>query len=115
MIPRARCRAAATGMAALVLLFLSTVIRAGGSAENVVLIIDPTDATSLYVGNYYKNSRDIPDSNVLYLRSGAPSYDEFITTVEIGFSGSLAQRNILDHIDYVVLAPLGSYALPAPG
>ena len=49
---------------------MASVVRpvwAGGGAENVLLLIDPLSADSKYVGNYYKQARNIPDRNVLYL------------------------------------------------
>lgn len=114
MSTHARARGAMIGTTAFAMLLLSAVTFAGGSAENAMLIIDPTDPISMYVGNYYKNARNIPDANVVYMRSAATSYNSFTSTVQAGFLGSLTQRNILDHIDYVVLAPLNSYSLPAP-
>src|SRR5262245_64722708 len=86
-------------------LAVSTAAMASGGAENALLVIDPTNAASLYVGNYYKNARNIPDSNVLYLTSGAASYQQWVNTDQQAFLGTLTQRVIDDHIDYVVIAP----------
>jgi len=44
---------------------------------------------SLYVGNHYKNARNILDTNVLYLRSAAQNYNTFISTIQAGFLGAL--------------------------
>ena len=88
---------------------------AGGSPENAVLITDPSDATSMYVGNYYKNARNIPDSNVLYMNSKATNYGTFASTNQSAFVGSILQRNIVDHADYVVIAPFAGFYVPYKG
>jgi uncharacterized protein (TIGR03790 family) len=88
---------------------------AGGSAENAVLIIDPSDATSMYVGNYYKHARNIPDTNVLYMSSKATNYSTFTTTNQSAFAGSILQRGIADHTDYAVVAPFSGFYVPYSG
>ncbi len=100
-------------MAAAAALWSPSAARAGGTPENAFLIIDPTDPNSLQIGNYYKNARNIPDSNVLYLRAAATNYAEFKTTPQRAFLDTLTQRG-LTRIDYVVLAPLNTYNIPAP-
>lgn len=90
---------------------------AGGGAENVLLLIDPLSADSKYVGNYYKQARNIPDRNVLYL-TAAPegtNYAEFSDTNLPALLGMLNQRHVADHIDYVVIPPGGDYRLSASG
>ncbi len=87
-----------------------------GSGENALLVIDPTNAASMYVGNYYKNARNIPDSNVLYLTaSGASDYQQWVGSIQQAFLATLDQRAIADHIDYVVLAPSNQFYVPAAG
>ncbi len=88
---------------------------AGGSGESAVLIVDPSNAESMYVANYYKAMRGIPDANVLYMRPGAASYTQFVAENLPGFLGSLANRGIEDHIDFVVIPPGGSFFVSAPG
>jgi hypothetical protein len=89
---------------------------ASGGAENALLVIDPSNAVSLYVGNYYKNARNIPDSNVLYLTPGAAAnYQEWVNTNQAAFLATLQQRVISDHIDYVVIAPSSTFFVSAPG
>ena len=39
----------------------------GGGPENILLIIDPSNRDSRYVGNYYKAIRGIPDTNVIFM------------------------------------------------
>ena len=49
-------------------------VRAGGSPENVLIIINPANAESMYLGHYYQNARNIPASNVLYIDPAAVNY-----------------------------------------
>ncbi len=86
---------------------------AGGTAENILLIINPTDPDSLYVGNYYKNARGIPDENVLYLSSDSPNYGTFVNDQVAALLGTIDNRDLMDHIDYVVLAPGVPYRISA--
>lgn len=88
---------------------------AGGTAENALLLIDPSSVDSMYIGNYYRNARNIPDANVLYLDPDAPNYTAFRATQLVGFLGELDQRRTLDHIDYVVVTPGNSFYVSAPG
>jgi hypothetical protein len=90
-------------------------LRAGGSGENVILIVDPSNPESLHVANYYKAKRDVPDVNVLYMAPGAADYTDFVATNLPGFLGALAAKHIGDHIDYVVLPSGGGFYLPASG
>jgi len=104
------------GMAASVVslvLLVEATAHAGASPENALVIIDPTDADSLYVGNHYKSARNIPDANVLYLRAAAQDYATFVATIQAGFLGTLQQRGVQDHIDYVVLAPVNEFTVAA--
>jgi len=88
---------------------------AGGSGENVVLIVDPSSPESMYVANYYKSKRNVPDANVLYIDPGAASYVQFAATNVPALLGTIAGRGIQDHVDFVVIPPGGSFYLPAPG
>ncbi len=102
-------RTALLGATASLLLAVSA--SAGGTPENVILLIDPSDALSLYVGNYYKLARNIPDSNVFYIKSAAADFPAFSTNVLDAVLASLDQRSITDHADYMVLAPLDTTAI----
>jgi uncharacterized protein (TIGR03790 family) len=89
--------------------------QAGGSPENVLLIIDPSSSDSLYVGNYYKNARHVPDRNVVFMAPGAASFATFADDNLDALFGSLANREIADHVDYVVVAPGSPFYVSAPG
>src|SRR5690606_12159987 len=103
------------GAAALAALAGAAAALAGGTPENILLVIDPSRPESLYVGHYYKNARNIPDANVLYMDPDAASYAAFAAGQRVGFLGELVQRSLEDHIDYVVVAPGPSFYVSAPG
>ncbi|TWT43829.1 hypothetical protein RAS1_02290 [Phycisphaerae bacterium RAS1] len=88
---------------------------AGGTPENALLIIDPTNAESLYIGNYYKNARNIPDANVIYMDPLAPNYSTFGVNSYDALFGQLANAAIEDHVDYIIVPSGGSYWIAASG
>ncbi|MBN2518096.1 MAG: hypothetical protein JXB14_04580, partial [Candidatus Altiarchaeota archaeon] len=91
----------------------------GGSPENTLLIINPTVKESQYIGNYYKNARDIPDRNVVYMNPAAANYNEFADKNLDALFGMLYNREMGDHIDYIVIAPVtpnsAEYRIPDSG
>lgn len=101
--------AAMTGLAAPAL--------AGGSPENALIIVNPGSAESMYLGNYYKNARNIPDRNVLYMDPAAASYVAFSAANGNldGLFGYLKNAGIDTRIDYVIVAGTGTFFIPAPG
>jgi hypothetical protein len=88
---------------------------AGGSPENVLLILDPASTESLYIGNYYKHARNVPDVNVLYFQPGNASFSAFAALNRHAVLGSLASRTIGDHIDYILVTPGASFYMAASG
>ena len=86
---------------------------AGGTGNNVLIIIDPSSADSLYVGNYYKIARNVPDRNVLYIAPAAANYSTFVGANLDGLFGTLNQRQIGSNIDYIVVTPGGPYRISA--
>ena len=93
----------------------SAAVFAGGSPENTLLIIDPASTDSLYVGNYYRDARDIPDQNVVFMAPGAADYPAFVNYNLPALFGTLANRAIGDHIDYIVVTPGSPFYVSAPG
>lgn len=89
--------------------------RAGGSAENVLLIIDPRRLDSMHVGNHYRKARNIPDSNVIYLDPGAADYNTFVQRNIPAVLGRMQANGIADHIDYIVIANPAQFYVSAPG
>jgi uncharacterized protein (TIGR03790 family) len=88
---------------------------AGGSPENALLIVDPTNPESLYVANYYRHKRDIPDANVIYMSPTPGSYAQFTASTLDGFRGMLENLRIGDHVDYVLLPSGTNFYMSAPG
>lgn len=82
-------------------------VRAGGGPQNVVLIVDPRSATAMYVANYYQAARGIPDTNMLYMPPMAGDYAAFLEFQVDALHGTLANRGIAEHVDYVVV-PAGT-------
>jgi len=93
---------------------LPAAVRAGGTPENVLLIIDPSSAESLYVGNYYRWARNIPDTNVLYMAPGAANFLTFADYNLDALFGTLGNVGIADHVDYVVVTPGAPFYVSAP-
>jgi len=108
---RAVASAAVCGLA----LSLGSFARASGTAEYAIVVIDPTNPASLRVGHHYIAARNIPESNVIYMKSGASNYAEFVNTAQKAFQSTIATRNLADHADYAVIAPTDVYFLPAAG
>ncbi len=92
----------------------SSLALAGGSSEQTVLIIDPTDPSSLEVGHYYALRRNIPASNILYMKPGASNFTTFGTTLA-AFQGELAVRGVETSVDFIIIAPNPQYRVAAPG
>ena len=88
---------------------------AGGGPENVLVIIDPAEADARYVGQYYKHARDIPDRNVIFMGPRADDYASHVTDQQAALFGMLANLEIADHIDYIVVPPGSSFFVPASG
>ena len=96
------------------MLLIAAPALAGGTGDNILIIIDPSRAESLYVGNYYKAARNVPDSNVLYMRPEAANFASFAGPNIDGLLGTLRQRGINQNIDYVIVTPGAPFFLPAP-
>lgn len=88
---------------------------AGGGPENVLVIIDPEDPDSSYLGNYYISARGIPHRNVIYLGQNAQDYSALVNHQIEAVLGELSNRGIEDHIDYIVLASGSVYRVSASG
>lgn len=99
------------------LLALASPALAGGSPENALIIINPASHESMYLGNYYKNARNIPDRNVLYIDPAAADYAAFSGAngnLDALF-GTLRNAALATHIDYIVVAGTDTYFVSAPG
>jgi hypothetical protein len=103
--------------AAGVLVSVASPVRAGGSPENVLIIANPASQESMYLANYYRARRNIPESNVLYIEPAQTTYAAFVAANGSldGVLGTLRQRQLEDHIDYIVLAGTDRFYIDAPG
>ena len=88
---------------------------AGGTPENLLLIIDPTDRESMHVGNYYRHARNVPESNVIYMHPGAAGYAEFVEFNLAALFATIQRRAIEDQVDYIVIMPGAPFYISAPG
>lgn len=104
-------RCAAVGLS----LVVSWAALAGGTPEHAVLIVDPTNPDSMYLANYYRQKRDLPASNFLYMVPGAASYNDFIADNLAALAGDVAGKQIDDHIDYIIISPTDDFWLPSSG
>lgn len=107
--------AAAPALRLLLATSLTTVALAGGTGNNALLIVDPTDSDSLFFANYYRAARDIPAENILYMTPGAADLAEFADTNLVALHGELARRDIADHIDSVIVMPTDDFYINAGG
>ncbi|MFG0251365.1 MAG: hypothetical protein ACF8NJ_00665 [Phycisphaerales bacterium JB038] len=86
-----------------------------GTSEEALLIIDPSSPASMYVGNYYKDARQIPDANVLYMDPAAVDYAAFVEANLDGLFGTLANRGLDQKVDFIILGPGAPFYIPAAG
>lgn len=101
--------------ASVVIAIASTPVFSGGTPENVVLLVDPTNPVSLQVANRYWALRDIPARNVVYVSPNTGSYASFVSSQRAAFLGALDQLGIADHVDYVILSAGSGFQVAAPG
>lgn len=99
---------------------VSVLLAASGLAQatdgtNAVVVIDPTDPVSLYVGHYYKAARDIPDHHVIYMPITSSNYTTFRQFQLPIVRAVLTERNLDQLVDFVVLAPSDTFFVAAPG
>ncbi|MFN8424033.1 MAG: hypothetical protein U0470_11875 [Anaerolineae bacterium] len=84
---------------------------ADGGPENALLVIDPGDADSLYLGHLYASTRGIPPGNVLYMPPAADDYASWAAFQRHAVTGTLASRG-LAHVDHIVIAPSHRFYIP---
>lgn len=115
LFPRFRFRVPVRSVSALALCALAAASHAGGESENLLLIVDPTNPDAMYIANHYRSVRGVPDCNILYMRPEALSYASFVDGNQAATVGTLANRAIADHIDYVLVGASTSFYVPASG
>ena len=90
----------------LILFFVILSLKAGGSGENVALVVNEDSWASLTIANKFINLRKIPPSNVIYLKQ-IPSFtlitfDNFKKDILFKTLTILEQRGLACQIDYLV-------------
>lgn len=88
------------------LVFASGPVFAGGGPENVALVVNADSWASQTVANHYLQWRQIPPSNVVYL-TDLSSFEQtdvetFRETILVPVFKTLFERNLLEHVDYIV-------------
>ncbi|MEW6071784.1 MAG: hypothetical protein AB1726_04190 [Planctomycetota bacterium] len=87
----------------------------GGDSDGALLVVDPASPESMYVANYYRAARAIPDVNFVYMDPDAADYPTFAAVNVPALLGTIANARIHQQIDYVVIPPGGGFYLSAPG
>jgi hypothetical protein len=88
---------------------------AGGTPENVLLIVDPGSRDAMHIANHYRMARLVPDANIVYMFPGAAGYGEFVGVNQAAVLGEIERRGLGGHIDYIVIAGGPAFFVPAPG
>ncbi len=81
-------------------------LQAGGGPENVALVVNADSWASKTLANHYVQWRQIPPSNVVYLE-GLTSFEQtdvetFREKILVPVFKTLFERDLLEHIDYIV-------------
>ncbi len=97
------------------LLLSARPVFAGGGPETTLVVVDPRDADSLYLANYYVAARQIPATNVVYLAQSSANYSTFVNAELEAVLGELANRGLDGRAAYVVLATGLLFRVPASG
>lgn len=83
-------------------------VLAGGGPENVFVVVNARESTSLGVANWFVHLRQIPPENVLYL-DGIPTrrlctWEVFRDRIGDPVIKAIEDRKLTDHIDYIVFS-----------
>ena len=83
-------------------------LQAGGSGLNTVVVVNQASSNSCALGNYFCERRRVPPQNVLRINwsGGNASWtsNDFQTNLVIPLLNMLANRQLTNQIDYVVLS-----------
>src|SRR5262249_32892694 len=90
------------------LLLLTPRLLAGGSALNVVVVVNQNSTNSVQLGNYYCEKRGVPPQNLLRTTwtGGAISWSQsdFESVLLNPLLAMLSSRQLTNQIDYVLLS-----------
>ena len=91
----------------------------GGSGLNVVVVVNEAASESLQLGNYYCERRQVPPQNVLRINWPGSNLEwglsDFTNVLFNPLLAMLAERQLTNQIDYVVLSMDIPYQLSSPG
>lgn len=90
---------------------------AGGSQTptEMILVVDPFDAESLYAANAYRAARGVPLGNVVAMEPGAASFPAFASWNVPALRSTIAGRRLDNVADNIVLMPGAPFFIEAPG
>ena len=88
---------------------------ARAQAHEALIIVNPNDAESLYVSNYYANARGVPSTGLTYFDPDPAGYSDFIATRVPAVLGTIANHRNQESIDYLVLPAGTHYRMSASG
>lgn len=96
---------------------MSSVVRAGGGPQNLLLVVNPRSWASLTVANHYIAQRKIPANNVLFLDwPGSPleaTSEEFRKQILEPVLAAIQNRGLAGQIDYVAYSSDFPYRIDA--
>ena len=86
---------------------LTSTACAGGGPENVLLVVNAGDESSLLIANYYSHYRNIPASNIVHLKGvngqqEVMSFRDFRDKIMKPVLVAIDQRQLGAQIDYIV-------------
>jgi len=80
--------------------------RAGGGPENLMLVVNADDPSSMLIANHYVQLRNIPSCNVVYLRGVPQRVDMALETFQLKIMTPILKRinqsGVNAQIDYIV-------------
>ncbi len=86
-----------------------------GQSHEALVLVNPNNAESLHVSNYYSKARDIPISGLAYFDPATTLYADFANSRVPALMGTMANSRNRDSIDYVILTSDTPFRLSAPG
>ena len=90
------------------MVFLPSLLWAGGSGLNVVVVANSASSNSLALANYYCERRQIPPQNVLRINWTGSSInwsgDQFRSLLALPLQAMLVSRSLAAQVDYVALS-----------
>lgn len=100
---------AAAMVAVSALLATSRLAFAGGGPENMLLVVNPNDESSLRMANAYATARGIPDRNILFINAptgvgyklNTISYSTYTSNYLNAIPAAITARGLDSQIDYI--------------